>query len=163
MQKNRENPGSRQPRGARARLEEAQVAVCFVSTHNAEPPHAPSPSRCILRSCLIRPHAHPWPAGQAAPPHIYPPGCARASGLLLTPPRVMRCEPAARAAARLLLPVLCAPWPWAGLAESPSRPSRESLKMPSRAESRVALNKSESLVIESCFAYRDKETDFRLA
>ena len=59
-----------------------------------------SPSRCILRSCVIRPHAHPWPrtpAGQAAPPHIFrrcPPGCAHASGLLLTPPRAMRCEPA---------------------------------------------------------------------
>ena len=33
----------------------------------------------------------------------------------------------------------------AGLAEAPSRPSRESLKTPSRAESRVALNKTESL------------------
>ena len=32
----------------------------------------------------------------------------------------------------------------AGLAEAPSRPSRESLKTPSRAESRVALNKTES-------------------
>ena len=59
-----------------------------------------SPSRCILRSCVIRPHAHPWPrtpAGQAAPPHIFrrcPPGCAHASGLLLTPPCAMRCEPA---------------------------------------------------------------------
>ena len=38
-----------------------------------------------------------------------------------------------------------------GLAESPSRPSRESLKTPSRAESRVALNKTESLNIGSCY------------
>ena len=36
-----------------------------------------------------------------------------------------------------------------GLAESPSRPSHESLKTPSRAESRVALNKTESLNIEN--------------
>ena len=59
-----------------------------------------SPSRCILRSCVIRPHAHPWPgtpAGPGALRHIFrrcPPGCAHASGLLLTPPRAMRCEPA---------------------------------------------------------------------
>ena len=38
-----------------------------------------------------------------------------------------------------------------GLAEAPSRPSRESLKTPSRAESRVALNKIELLIIESCY------------
>ena len=37
-----------------------------------------------------------------------------------------------------------------GLAKSPSRPSRESLKTPSRAESRVALSKTESLNIENC-------------
>ena len=35
-----------------------------------------------------------------------------------------------------------------GLAESPSRPRRESLKTPSRAESRVALIKTESLLIK---------------
>ena len=52
-----------------------------------------------MRSCAIR-QAHPClrtPAGQAAPQHISrrcPPGCARASGLLLAPPRAMRCEPA---------------------------------------------------------------------
>ena len=38
-----------------------------------------------------------------------------------------------------------------GLAESPSRPSRESLKTPSRAELRVALNKTKSLNIGSCY------------
>ena len=35
------------------------------------------------------------PASQAAPPHSFrrcTPGCAQASGLLLTPPRAMRCE-----------------------------------------------------------------------
>ena len=35
-------------------------------------------------------------------------------------------------------------------AESPSRPRRESLKTPSRAKSRVALNKTESLRMEIC-------------
>jgi hypothetical protein len=34
----------------------------------------------------------------------------------------------------------------AGLAEAPSRPSRESLKTPSRAESRVAHENPESLI-----------------
>ena len=38
-----------------------------------------------------------------------------------------------------------------GLAESSSRPSRESLKTPSRAESLVAPNKTESYIIESCY------------
>ena len=75
--------------------------------------HAPqaSPSRCqcVLRSCVIRPHAHPWPrtrtpASQAAPHRVrstfsagaIPPaargggGCAHASGT----PRAMRCEAA---------------------------------------------------------------------
>ena len=37
------------------------------------------------------------------------------------------------------------------LAESPSRQSLESLKMPSRAESRVALNKTEQLIFECCY------------
>ena len=36
------------------------------------------------------------------------------------------------------------------LAESPSRPSRESLKTPSCAETRVALNKTDSHNIERC-------------
>ena len=78
------------------------VQICFVSKYNSEPPHIPSSSRCILRSCVIRPHAHRWPgaagsAGQAAPTHIFrrcPPGCAHASGLLPTPPRENSCEPA---------------------------------------------------------------------
>ena len=46
----------------------------------------PSPSRCTLRSCVISPYAHPWPRTPADQ-------VAHASGLLLTPPRAMRCEP----------------------------------------------------------------------
>ena len=48
-----------------------------------------------------------------------------------------------------------------GLAESPSRPSRESLKTPSRAESRVALNKTESLNIGSCYNQAVYGNNFR--
>ena len=73
---------------------------------------------------MIRPHAHPWPgtpAGPGALRHIFrrcPPGCAHASGLLLTPPRAMRCEPALRgsmiASSRQTgaMPTSSAPWPW---------------------------------------------------
>ena len=107
------------------------VRLCFVSKYNSEQSPFLSPSRCILRSCVIRPHAHPWPptpAGQAAPPPIThhtramfrrcPPACAHASGLLLTPLRAMRCEPALCgsmiASSRLTgaMPTSSPPWPW---------------------------------------------------
>ena len=119
-----------EPARARKPIVHFSVQLCFVSKYNSEPSHAPNPSRCTLRSrqCVIRRHAHPWPAthaGQSAPRHIFrssPPGCqcARASVLLLTPPRAMRCEPAPSpcgsmiASSRLTgaMPTSSAPWPW---------------------------------------------------
>ena len=63
----------------------------FVSESKYNSKQSPflSPSRCILQSYLIRPHAHPWPktpAGQAAQQPITP---ARAACELR-----MRCAPA---------------------------------------------------------------------
>ena len=46
---------------------------------------------------------------------------------------------------------------------SPSGPSRESLKTPSRPESRVALNKTESLKIESSCILMVKGDKYSLA
>ena len=49
------------------------VQLVFVLKYNSEPPHIPSPSRCILRRCVIRQHSQPrpsTPAGQEAPHHI---------------------------------------------------------------------------------------------
>ena len=71
------------------------VHLCFISKFNSEQSPFLSPPCCILLSCVILPHAHPWqstPAGQAALQHIFhrcPPGCEHASGLLLTPPCAM--------------------------------------------------------------------------
>ena len=67
--RHRSLPGSTfEPARARKPSVHVSVQLCFVSKYNSEPSHAPRPSRCILLSCVIRPHAHPWsrtPAGQA--------------------------------------------------------------------------------------------------
>ena len=122
--------GIASPRRARAKEPVARfpLHVCFVSSHHSEPSPFLSPSRCILRSCVIRPTPTPdlghlrakrlrctFTAGA-----LPCPGCAHASGLLPRPPRAMRCEPAlccsmiASASSPLTgaTPTSSAPWPW---------------------------------------------------
>ena len=40
------------------------LKLCFVSKYDSELSHVPSPTRCILRSCVIRSHARPGLACQ---------------------------------------------------------------------------------------------------
>ena len=65
MQRRREEirrrslPGrASEPARAREPFVNFSVQVCFVSKYYSEPSHAPVPPCCILRSCVIRPHAH---------------------------------------------------------------------------------------------------------
>ena len=60
------------------------VQLCCVSKYNSESSFVPSPSRCIF-AILCDPPAHF---------RRCPRGCCHASGLLRTPPRTMRFEPA---------------------------------------------------------------------
>ena len=98
-----------EPARAREPIVNFSVQVCLVSKNYSEPSHAPSPPRCILRSCVIRPHAHHC-LGHLRAKRLCrtcsrcPPRCgAHASGLLLTPPRATRCHCAAAQ------PMLCPP------------------------------------------------------
>ena len=94
-----------EPARAKEPIVRFPVQLCFVSKYNSEQLAFPQPFALHI-AILCDPPARGTPTSGlghlrakslAAQPHIFrrcPPGCAYASGLLLTPPRAMLCEPA---------------------------------------------------------------------